>query len=105
MLEVGRIYNVDGTYMYLNRISTDGYGFSTTFEFELPTPPVPTDHITVGTTMASSYLDDNIAGTTIDSEYIPDDIDIYFKSKMEENNEDNKEEDNFDEWLKLLGES
>ena len=98
MLEVGKIYNIDGTYLYLNRISTDGYGLSTTYEFERGIP-----------------ISADIANITIDSEYISDNIDnyIYFKHQKEEDNEkskekdneDRKEEDNFDEWLKLLGES
>lgn len=94
MLEVGRIYNVDGTYMYLHSIDANEY--ITTYEFERVTPINIAD----------------ITNMTMDCEYVSDNIDnyIYFKHQKEEDNEDskeedNKEEDNFDEWLKLLGES
>ena len=89
MLELGRIYNIDGIYMYLYRINTDES--TTTYEFERVTPITSAD----------------IANITMDCEYISDNIDnhVYFKHQKEEDNEDSKEEDNFDEWLKLLGES
>ena len=89
MLEVGRIYNIEGIYMYLYRIDTNED--TTTYEFERVTPINIAD----------------IANITMDCEYVSDNIDnyVYFKHQKEEDNEDSKEENNFDEWLKLLGES
>lgn len=75
--------------MYLYRIDTNED--TTTYEFERVTPINIAD----------------ITNMTMDCEYVSDNIDnyIYFKHQKEEDNENSKEEDNFDEWLKLLGES
>lgn len=76
--------------MYLYRIDTNES--TTTYEFERVTPLITSA---------------DIANITMDCEYVSDNIDnyIYFKHQKEEDNENSKEEDNFDEWLKLLGES